>query len=451
MRSLLCVSPTLATAFAAVQQASALNNNNNININNIMNLQMPHPELTPAEMLRKLADDCERFGIDKLDVYGDFTLDSTKSYLRRFESDIAMEFQKEDGVFMPSGVMAQQIALLIHASQQRKQNQKQQAQYFACHHSSHLLLHEQDGFRELLGMEALVIRTNSNNSDQHHDGGIHIPPMGLHHVQDSLEQFKNNHNISLAGELISTLIIELPHRELGGKCTPLEDLHQIRELCHREGVKLHCDGARIFEATTGYSSSNKSHPTELTNLFDTVYISFYKGLAGASGAMLLGSKEFCDEARIWLRRFGGNLYTLLPYAVSGWAGYKRHWLGDGNAMTFLDKKEKLARIVATLSADAGISSIVTFDPVVPEVNMVHGYLCMDANTFAAIHDKVEKSLGIRVLNRVRTIGDSQSKFEWTMGEANGNIPDEAFLRGWKALAEEVHAHRGVHDKSQVKS
>ena len=85
---------------------------------------MPHPELTPAEMLRKLADDCERFGIDKLDVYGDFTLDSTNSYLRRFESDIAMEFQKEDGVFMPSGVMAQQIALLIHASQQRKQKQK---------------------------------------------------------------------------------------------------------------------------------------------------------------------------------------------------------------------------------------------------------------------------------------------------------------------------------------
>jgi threonine aldolase len=293
LRSLLCVSPTLATAFSAAQ-GSAPNNNNNC-IQPVISLQMPHPDRTPAEMLRQLADDCEHFGIDKFDVYGDFASDSNGSFLRRFEAEVALEFQKEDAVFMPSGVMAQQIALLIHASK-RKQH------YFACHHSSHLLLHEQGGFRELLAMDALVIRTDPG------ERGIDVPPMGFRHVQNSLERFKSTHNISLAGDSLSTLIIELPHREIGGKCTPFEDLLQIRELCHRERVILHCDGARIFEATTGYSKS----PADLTSLFDTVYISFYKGLAGASGAMLLGSREFCDEARIWLRRFGGNLYTLLP-------------------------------------------------------------------------------------------------------------------------------------------
>jgi threonine aldolase len=54
--------------------------------------------------------------------------------------------------------------------------------------------------------------------------------------------------------------------------------------------------------------------TELYSLFDTVYVSFYKGLGAVTGAMLLGSTSyFQDHARIWLRRFGGNLFSHLPY------------------------------------------------------------------------------------------------------------------------------------------
>jgi threonine aldolase len=51
---------------------------------------------------------------------------------------------------------------------------------------------------------------------------------------------------------LSTLIIELPHRELGGRLTPWEDVISIGELCKKNGVKYHCDGARIFEASAGY-------------------------------------------------------------------------------------------------------------------------------------------------------------------------------------------------------
>merc|ERR1719276_761218 len=94
---------------------------------------------------------------------------------------------------------------------------------------------------------------------------------------------------------LSTLIIELPHRELGGRLTPWEDVISIGELCKKNGVKYHCDGARIFEASAGYGKSL----SELADPFDSFYISFYKGLGSISGAMLMGNKEFCDEARVW--------------------------------------------------------------------------------------------------------------------------------------------------------
>ena len=51
---------------------------------------------------------------------------------------------------------------------------------------------------------------------------------------------------------LHTLIIELPHRELGGKLTPWDEVLQIGQLCQQYGVNYHCDGARIFEASAGY-------------------------------------------------------------------------------------------------------------------------------------------------------------------------------------------------------
>ena len=50
----------------------------------------------------------------------------------------------------------------------------------------------------------------------------------------------------------SSLIVELPHRELGGKLTPWEDIPRMAGLCREKNVAIHCDGARIFEAAAGY-------------------------------------------------------------------------------------------------------------------------------------------------------------------------------------------------------
>jgi hypothetical protein len=116
---------------------------------------------------------------------------------------------------------------------------------------------------------------------------------------------------------LGAVILELPQRENGGVCVEWDDLVNIREWCTTYGVLLHMDGARLWEAQPYYG---RSLP-ELCSLFDSVYVSFYKGLGGMAAAMLCGKYGFIEEARIWLRRFGGNLYTVLPYMAIA----RRQW------------------------------------------------------------------------------------------------------------------------------
>jgi len=442
-----------------------------------LSLQSPHPERTPEATFLDLARHCRLYNITSFDVYGDFDGygdpgSGSSSFLRRFEREVVDAFRRpddesdaagvadaddnkiEDAVFMPSGVMAQAIALLVHhrdatndddAKVRRRGN-------FACHETCHLLLHEQDSYRELLDMDAVVISTKERRTAspllRNKGDGIRIPPLELEDVRRSLLQSEGSDREE--EDAVASLIIELPHRELGGTLTPWTDLVGISELCRDRGVAFHCDGARIFEASAGYG---KSLP-EIARLFDSVYVSFYKGLGGMSGAMLLGSKDFCHKARVWLRRFGGNLYTITPYAVSAYAGFRRHWClessddqeeGDDVSCTplsFKEKKDKLQSITASLSGDESINSIVTFDPAVPETNMVHGYLRFPVDACNTALDAVESRCGIRVLRRVKAVPENvlafqegyRSCFEWSIGENNGRIPNETFFAGWSAFA-----------------
>jgi threonine aldolase len=393
-----------------------------------LRLQVPHPALSPKETLERLADQCEELGIDEWDVYGDFHKTAAESFLREFEAEVAQEFQKEDAVFVPSGVMAQEISLLIHSrKKEAKGDGTATMRRFLCHATSHLLLHEQDGFRELCDMEAVSL-------PQHEPGtGLGAPPLLYDHVYDCLETHGNDD--------VSAILLELPHRELGGKITPWDDIIKMQQLASSKGLAFHCDGARIFEATTGYEKS----VAEMAEPFDSVYISFYKGLGGLSGAMLLGSKEFCEEARVWLRRFGGNLYTLLPYVVSGWNGYRRNWIQpnksseqENTALSFQEKKDKLLRLVEAFSSNQALSQVLTLEPAVPQVPMVHCYLRSTVSQSEMIRDRVETESGVSIFHRLRPIDDAEPefqkgyrcKFELSIGEANGSVPDETWIKAW---------------------
>lgn len=161
-----------------------------------------------------------------------------------------------------------------------------------------------------------------------------------------------------------------------------------------------------------------------------------------SGALLLGNKSFCQEARIWLRRFGGNLRTLMPYVSSSWFGFRKQLGRDLDTSAFLAKQEKIQRIVKCLISDKAVSRIVSFDPAVPETNMVHGFLRYSQEECEKAIAVVEKRTSIRVLSRIIPIHPAERaaekgygcRFELVMGDANFAISDDMFFLGWREFA-----------------
>jgi threonine aldolase len=393
----------------------------------IIQLQNPHEVLTPSQRFQVLSNLCESEGVEGWDVYGDFEKTADDSFLRKFESELATEFGKEDAVFLPSGVMAQSAALLIH-----KKDGRHQKNSFGCHATSHLLLHEQEGYRELCGLQAVVILPTTTKTPGNDAGiGLGMPPLLYDHlVESNLED-------------VSTVILELPHRELGGKLTPWEDIEKMSLYLKSAGIAFHCDGARIFEAAAGYQKS----VSELAQPFDSVYISFYKGLGGLSGAMLLGSRDFCDQARSWCRRFGGNLYTLLPYIMAAWSGYRsNHVRNNGtNNMSFQEKKDKLMRLADAFASDEYIQQALTLEPSTPQVNMVHCYLRPPVDTCKQVCKDIQDRTDVCLFQRIRPLDKNDPgfdrgyccKLEISIGEANGRVPDDVWVDAWSEFCRET--------------
>eukprot|EP00984_Skeletonema_dohrnii_P033875 scaffold31942_cov155-Skeletonema_dohrnii-CCMP3373.AAC.5 len=417
----------------------ATSNNNNDKDKSVIDLQLHTIRQSPAETLASLSEACNTLGVESFDVYGDYQSNPQQSYLRQFESEVASCFGKDDAVFCLSGGMAQSIALMIHAkSHSTANNDSSEVRAFACHPTSHLLLHENDAYSELLGMEALITgSTKDFDIDNFKQNGCYgMALMMLSDVKDilssendALTTYPNQKSITCND--ISTLMLELPHREIGGILTPWDEVQSISALCKEKGVKFHCDGARIFEASAGYGHKTLSQTAEP---FDSVYISFYKGVGAVSGAMLLGDSEFIAQARVWLRRFGGNLYSVLPYAVSSWDGFRKNCRDD----VFVERRRKLARVIDVLNADSNVQRIVKFDPALPQTSMIHGYLKASLDDCKRALLTVEQSTGIRVLMRLNKINDDESsfgcRFEWSIGTSNVLIDDEHFIKGWQEFS-----------------
>jgi hypothetical protein len=254
----------------AADKAMSTKNTNSNDVSSVIDLQLHTRRKPPSDFLASLSDDCKRLGIDTFDLYGDFTSDAATSHLRRFESEVANHFGKEDAVFCLSGGMAQCIALAINGRTQSDSQGGMQTKAFACHPTSHLLLHENNNFHELLGMQAIVLNTNyeesSYNPDHLKDYGCYgMSPIRLSHAQDMFAKIDGTESSGTTTSTIfpnsgtpfgsvdlSTFILELPHREIGGKLTPWAEVEEISRLCKARGVQFHCDGARIFEASAGY-------------------------------------------------------------------------------------------------------------------------------------------------------------------------------------------------------
>jgi threonine aldolase len=265
---------------------------------------------SPAEVLDGLAAACRELGIEEWDTYGEH------GAVERVESEVAGLLGAEAAAFFPSGVMAQQVALRIWCDRAGSRR-------VAMPDLSHLLVHELDGPRILQQLE-------------------------VEHLTTGPTVATAAHLAALPGRL-AAILVEVPLRDAGCLVPTYDELSALSAACRERDVRLHVDGARIWEAQTHLGRSL----ADIAGLADSVYVSFYKGLGGLAGAALVGAADLIDEARRWRRRMGGTVYRTTPEAVAALVGLR-------DRLPLMGDCVRWARLLA-----ADLPSHVTVHPPVP--------------------------------------------------------------------------------------
>ncbi|MED5021015.1 beta-eliminating lyase-related protein [Paenibacillus chibensis] len=318
------------------------------------------------------------------DMYG------SGKVIEEFQDKMAAYLGKASAVFFPSGTMAQQIALRIWCDEKGIKR-------VAYHPLCHLEIHEQDGMKE------------------------------LHHIEPILLADKDRlitlADVQQLGEDISCLLLELPQREIGGQLPAFEELEDISAYCREQGIKLHLDGARLFEITPYYQKT----AAEICALFDSVYVSFYKGIGGIAGAILAGDPGFTEQSKIWKRRHGGDLISLYPYIVSSEYYFD---LRIGKMAQYYEEARELA---ALYNACEGVSTL----PEVPVSNMFHVHFRLPEERMAPILSGVIGATGVGLTAWLRHTGESSCSFEISIGDRYAGVPKDKLHEAFRLLDEEM--------------
>ncbi len=322
----------------------------------------------------------------KSDIYG------TGAAINDFEEKMASFLGKKKAVFFPSGTMAQQIALRIWC------DEKELAKV-AYHPLSHLEIHEEGGLKKLHGIETVLL-TDRNSIIQ-------------------LEDIK-----TMSGD-VACVLLELPQREIGGQLPDYETLAAISEYCREKDIRLHLDGARILETLPFYKKSIE----EICSLFDSVYLSMYKGIGGIAGAILAGNDDFIKESKVWKKRHGGDLISLYPYIFT--ADYYFELRKDNMA----DYYEAAKELSAKYNSCEGISTL----PEVPVSNMFHVHIDKPKEQAAEILAEVQQESGIGLTGYVREINDGSCYYEVSLGDSYAGVPQDKVEFAFRLLDEKLKA------------
>lgn len=213
------------------------------------------------------------------DVLGD---DPTVMRLEEIAAELT---GKEEGLFVPSGTMGNQIALACHCDR---------GDAILIEEEAHILYYE-------VGAPALIAGVVSWTLPS--VGGVMDPSVIEKHIL--------RRNLHTPGTTL--LCLENTHNRAGGTIIPLDMMASYSDLGAKHGIRVHLDGARVFNAAVALGVPVK----DITEHVDTVSCCLSKGLRSPVGSVLCGPSAFIDKARHWRKRLGGGMRQAGILAACG--------------------------------------------------------------------------------------------------------------------------------------
>jgi threonine aldolase len=234
--------------------------------------------LSPADYARLLSHIAKGSGIEADEF-------SRGGVVAQLEQRMAAMLGKETAVFLPSGTLANNLALRLLAQRGRR---------VLVQRESHIYNDTGDGAHELVGLTLI--------------------PLAPERASFTLEEVAAEVERAEAGRVrapVGVISIESPVRRLAGEVFDFTQMQRIAGFARERGIGLHLDGARLFLASpyTGIA------PQTYAALFDTVYVSLYKYFNAAGGAVLAGPRRLLENVYHQRRMFGGSLRQAWPYAA----------------------------------------------------------------------------------------------------------------------------------------
>lgn len=260
----------------------------------------------PCEAMRKVMYKAEVGD----DVYGE---DPSVNRLEEYAAGLT---GKKGALFVPSGSMANLIPLFINGGRGHD---------VLLHKDSHILHYELGAPAVIAGVTPIAVPG---------DRGILSSEEMREYIKPSSSPYYDSKT--------SMIVIENTHNEAGGTCYFRDDLKDVQNFAHKHHLKVHIDGARLFNAAVATGIPVK----EICAHADTVSFCLSKGLGAPVGAMIVGSREFIQQARTVRKMLGGGMRQAGILAAAGYYALKNNIdrLNEDHVNAKL-----LARTLATMS------------------------------------------------------------------------------------------------------
>jgi threonine aldolase len=254
-----------------------------------------------------------------------FLEDPTINRLQQRAADI---FRREASLFVPSGTMGNLTAIVAHT---------RPGQEVICEETGHIYNYEMASMCSVAGVLPRVVKGKDGILSW---AGIApaIRPKVYYRPQTALIALENTHNMA------------------GGTVYPTSVVEEICDRAHAQGIPVHLDGARIFNAAVYL----KAEVAEITRKFDSIQFCVSKGLGAPVGSLIVGSREFIERCRPVRKMLGGGMRQAGVLAAAALVALEE---GPGRLAVDHDNANLLARGLAAIPG-------IRLDPAKVQTNIV---------------------------------------------------------------------------------